>query len=129
MKCKIYRKEVSENNWPSDKLWEGHKRRKEKNEKEGKGFGYCLINPHATMHIKTLTARYGKDGAECLIKQEGKNPRKLNPREFARFMGFPDCFRLNVSDTQAYKQLGNSVIVPIFKFIAQELYNCIEFKS
>jgi DNA (cytosine-5)-methyltransferase 1 len=67
----------------------------------------------------TLSARYYKDGSEVLIEQKGRNPRKLTPRECARLQGFPDTFRIPVSDTQAYKQFGNSVVVPLMTNIAQ----------
>jgi len=68
---------------------------------------------------RTLSARYYKDGSEILIKQPRKNPRRLTPRECARIMGFPDSFRIPVSDTQAYKQFGNSVVVPVIERLAK----------
>jgi DNA (cytosine-5)-methyltransferase 1 len=67
-----------------------------------------------------LSARYHKDGSEILIKQPRKNPRRLTPREAARLMGFPDSFDIPVSDTQAYRQFGNSVVVPLITRIASE---------
>ena len=67
---------------------------------------------------RTLSARYYKDGSEILIAQEGKNPRRLTPRECARIQGFPDTFKIVVSDTQAYKQFGNSVVVPLMTDVA-----------
>ena len=63
---------------------------------------------------RTLSARYYKDGSEILIAQDGKNPRRLTPRECARLQGFPENFKIPVSDTQAYKQFGNSVVVPLY---------------
>ena len=69
---------------------------------------------------RTLSARYYKDGSEILISQgEGKNPRRLTPRECARLMGFPDDYVIPVSDTRAYKQFGNSVVVPLFYAVAE----------
>lgn len=65
-----------------------------------------------------MSARYYKDGSEILIAQKGKNPRRLTPRECARLQGFPDTFKIPVSDTQAYKQFGNSVVVPLMADIA-----------
>ena len=67
---------------------------------------------------RTLSARYYKDGSEILIEQEGKNPRRLTPRECARLQGFPDSFKIPVSDTQAYRQFGNSVVVPLMTDVA-----------
>ena len=67
---------------------------------------------------RTLSARYYKDGSEILIAQEGKNPRRLTPRECARLQGFPNSFKIPVSDTQAYRQFGNSVVVPLMADIA-----------
>ena len=67
---------------------------------------------------RTLSARYYKDGSEILIAQEGKNPRRLTPRECARLQGFPESFKIVVSDTQAYKQFGNSVVVPLMTDVA-----------
>lgn len=70
-----------------------------------------------------MSARYYKDGSEILIAQEGKNPRRLTPRECARLQGFPDDFKIVVSDTQAYKQFGNSVVVPLMANVAQLIVN------
>lgn len=104
----------------SDKLWTGHKRRKELNKLNGKGFGYGLFNKESA-YTNTISARYYKDGSEILIEQEGKNPRKLTPREAARLQGFPEEYVIPVSDAQAYKQFGNSVCVPVVKAIAMEM--------
>lgn len=104
----------------SDKLWAGHKRRKELNKLKGKGFGYGLFNKESA-YTNTISARYYKDGSEILIEQEGKNPRKLTPREAARLQGFPEDYIIPVSDNQAYKQFGNSVTVPVIKAIATEM--------
>lgn len=72
------------------------------------------------MTSRTLSARYYKDGSEILISRgAGNNPRRLTPRECARLMGFPDSFKIVVSDTQAYKQFGNSVVVPVISAVAK----------
>ena len=71
---------------------------------------------------RTLSARYYKDGSEILLSQGSKkNPRRLTPRECARLMGFPDSFKIPVSDTRAYKQFGNSVVVPVMKAVAEAM--------
>lgn len=70
---------------------------------------------------RTLSARYYKDGSEILIEQDGANPRRLTPRECARLQGFPDSYRIPVSDTQAYRQFGNSVAVPLMAEVARAL--------
>jgi DNA (cytosine-5)-methyltransferase 1 len=106
----------------SDKLWCGHKRRKIDNAKNGKGFGYGLVKEDSP-YTNTISARYYKDGSEILIEQEGKNPRKLTPREAARLQGFPDSFVCCKSDVQAYKQFGNSVSVPVVFSLAKEIYD------
>lgn len=67
---------------------------------------------------RTISARYHKDGSEILIAQTGKNPRRLTPRECARLQGFPESFVIPVSDTQAYRQFGNSVVVPLMENVA-----------
>ena len=104
----------------SDKLWAGHKRRKELNKLNGKGFGYGLFNKDSA-YTNTISARYYKDGSEILIEQENKNPRKLTPREAARLQGFSEEYVIPVSDAQAYKQFGNSVCVPVVKAIAMQM--------
>lgn len=104
----------------SDRLWEGHQRRKIENHRNGKGFGYAIFNEDSP-YTSTISARYYKDGSEILIEQKGKNPRKLTPRECARLQGFPDSFVIPVSDAQAYKQFGNSVAVPVIRAIAKQL--------
>lgn len=104
----------------SDKLWLGHQTRKLNNKANGKGFGYQMVT-HDSSYTGTLSARYNKDGSEILIYQEGKNPRKLTPREAARLQGFPEDFIIPVSNAQAYKQFGNSVCVPVITAIANEI--------
>lgn len=109
----------------SDKLWAGHQRRKKEHAKKGNGFGYTLFN-NDSEYTSTISARYYKDGSEILIEQKGKNPRKLTPREAARLQGFPDSFKIPVSDTQAYRQFGNSVAVPVIKAIAKEVMKALD---
>ena len=104
----------------SDKLWEGHQRRRKDNREHGKGFGYSLFNEDSP-YTSTISARYYKDGSEILIEQKDKNPRKLTPRECARLQGFPDEFVIPVSDAQAYKQFGNSVAVPVIRAVATQI--------
>ncbi len=104
----------------SDGLWEGHQRRKREHLEKGNGFGYSLFN-HTSKYTSTISARYYKDGSEILIDQGNKNPRKLTPREAARLQGFPDNFKLPCSDTQAYKQFGNSVAVPVIQALAKTI--------
>ena len=107
----------------SEKLWDGHRRRKEEHLNKGNGFGYSLFTPNHT-HTNTLSARYYKDGSEILIDQSdiNKRPRKLTPRECARLQGFPENYIVNaVSDVQAYKQFGNSVTVPVIRAVAAQL--------
>lgn len=104
----------------SDKLWEGHQRRKIQNKLNGKGFGYGLFNEESA-YTNTISARYYKDGSEILIEQKGRNPRKITPREAARLQGYPDTYEIPVSNAQAYKQFGNSVCVPVIEAIAKEM--------
>ena len=100
----------------SDNLWEYLQNYAEKHKKAGNGFGYGIAPKDGIS--RTLSARYYKDGSEILIQQRGKNPRRLTPRECARLQGFPDSFIIPVSDTQAYRQFGNSVVVPLINAVA-----------
>lgn len=105
----------------SDALWDGHQRRKKEHLEKGNGFGFSLFNDESE-YANTISARYYKDGSEILIDQgAGKNPRKLTPRECARLQGFPEKFIITVSDTQAYKQFGNSVAVPVVRAVATRM--------
>ena len=116
----ILEKNVEEKYTISDKLWDGHKRRKIEHQKKGNGFGYSIFDEDS-LYTSTISARYYKDGSEILIEQKNDNPRKLTPREAARLQGFPDDFVIPVSDVQAYKQFGNSVSVPVLEAIALEI--------
>lgn len=107
----------------SDALWKWLRNHARKHALNGNGFGFRLANVNST--ACTLSARYGKDGSEILIPIRGKNPRKLTPRECARLMGFPDEFRIVVSDAQAYKQFGNSVTVPLIWWIGKTIIKVI----
>ena len=109
----------------SDKLWEGHQRRKIANKLNGKGFGFGLVNENSE-YTNTISARYYKDGSEILIEQKGKNPRKLTPREAGRLQGFPDSFKIPVSDNQAYQQFGNSVPVKVVEKVAEQILKHIK---
>jgi DNA (cytosine-5)-methyltransferase 1 len=100
------------------KLWQYLKDYAAKHKAAGNGFGYGLVTPNDT--ARTLSARYYKDGSEILVSRGGRKlPRRLTPRECARLMGYPDDFKIPVSDTQAYKQFGNSVAVPVFCEVAR----------
>ena len=113
----ILESKVEEKYTLSDKLWNYLQNYARKHKEAGHGFGYGIADPDGI--ARTLSARYYKDGSEILIAQEGKNPRRLTPRECARLQGFPDYFKIPVSDTQAYKQFGNSVVVPLMSNVAQ----------
>lgn len=108
----------------SDKLWAGHLRRKEEHKRKGNGFGFGLFNENSS-YTNTISARYYKDGSEILIEQPGNNPRKLSPREALRLQGFPESFKIVVSDMQTYKQVGNSVSVPVIRAIAKNMIFCL----
>lgn len=100
------------------RLWEYLQAYAAKHRAAGNGFGYGMTYPDGV--ARTLSARYYKDGSEILVWQgEGKRPRRLTPRECARLMGFPDTFRIPVSDTQAYRQFGNSVVMPVMREVAR----------
>ena len=108
----------------SEKLWDYLQGYAAKHAEKGNGFGFGLVGPSDT--ARTLSARYYKDGSEILVKQRGKKrPRRLTPRECARLMGFDTPgkkeFEIPVSDTQAYKQFGNAVVVPVIQAIAEHM--------
>lgn len=116
----ILENEVGDEYTISDKLWEGHKRRRIEHAEKGNGFGYCLFNGESE-YTSTISRRYYKDGSEILIEQEGKNPRKLTPREAANLQGFPKEFKLPDSNTKAYQQFGNSVAVPVVLKVSEQI--------
>ena len=93
---------------------------------KGNGFGYSIVNLEGI--TRTLSARYYKDGSEILVPQDQKNPRRLTPKECSRLMGFPENFKIPVSDNQAYKQFGNAVVAPVVKDIAIEVIKSLESK-
>ncbi len=104
------------------RLWEYLQGYKEKHNAAGNGFGFSLFGPNDV--TRTLSARYYKDGSEILVEQKGKRPRRLTPIECARLMGFDRPgrpWRIPVSDTQAYRQFGNAVVVPVVEFIAKAM--------
>lgn len=104
----------------SDRLWAYLQDYAEKHRLAGHGFGFGLVDGDSV--ARTLSARYYKDGSEILVKDKAfRNPRRLTPRECARLMGFPDDFRIPVSDTHAYKQFGNSVVVPVAKAVSETI--------
>ena len=100
----------------SDKLWNYLQAYAVKHRAKGNGFGCSVVGE--TDFTRTLSARYHKDGSEILVERRTGNPRRLTPRECARLMGYPDTFQIPVSDTRAYKQFGNSVVVPLVQHVA-----------
>lgn len=120
----ILEKNVDDKYTLSDKLWTYLQNYATKHKAAGNGFGYGIASLDGVS--RTLSARYYKDGSEVLIEQDGKNPRKLTPRECARLQGFPDSFVIPVSDTQAYRQFGNSVVVPLMAAIAKLVVKKLE---
>jgi DNA (cytosine-5)-methyltransferase 1 len=114
---------VSEKYILTDKLWEYLQNYAKKHKEKGNGFGFGLVG-HDDV-ARTLSARYYKDGSEILVKRTSGNPRRLTPRECARLMGFEEPrsqdFKIPVSDTQAYRQFGNSVCVPVVKAVAEHM--------
>ena len=112
----------------SDKLWGYLQNYAQKHKEKGNGFGYGLVDLNGI--TRTLSARYYKDGSEILIPQgEGVNPRRLTPRECARLMGYPDEYIINaVSEVQAYRQCGNSVIVPLITAVSEQLVKTMKKK-
>lgn len=113
----ILEENVSERYTLTDNLWTYLQNYAAKHKAAGNGFGYGIAPLDGVS--RTLSARYHKDGSEILIAQVGKNPRRLTPRECARLQGFPDTFVIPVSDTQAYRQFGNSVVVPLMANVAK----------
>lgn len=122
------RAKVSERYTLTPSLWTYLQNYAEKHRQKGNGFGYGLFGPEDV--ARTLSARYYKDGSEILIRQKNRRPRRLTPRECARLMGFDapgrPPFRIPVSDTQAYRQFGNAVVVPVVAAIARFMAPHIE---
>lgn len=114
---------VSDKYTLTDHLWGYLQGYAAKHRAAGNGFGFGLVGPGDV--ARTLSARYYKDGSEILVEQKGKNPRRLTPRECSRLMGFDEPggkeFKIEVSDTQAYRQFGNAVVVPVVKAVANHM--------
>lgn len=114
---------VSERYTLTDALWMSFQKHRERHLAKGNGFGFCLCRPEGI--APTLTAHYAQGGSEILIPQPGRNPRRLTPRECSRLMGFDRSkeskFRIPVSDTQAWRQFGNAVVVPVVEAIARHM--------
>jgi DNA (cytosine-5)-methyltransferase 1 len=109
----------------SDHLWNYLQAYAKKHQEAGNGFGFGLFT--GTDVARTLSARYHKDGSEILISQgKGRNPRRLTPQECAKLMGYPADFKIPVSDTQAYRQFGNSVVVPVVERLAKAVVETLK---
>jgi DNA (cytosine-5)-methyltransferase 1 len=115
----ILEEKVAEKYTLSDGLWQYLQDYAAKHKAKGNGFGFGMPDLDGT--TRTLSARYYKDGSEILIHQDGRNPRRLTPRECARLQGYPDEYKITVSDTQAYKEFGNSIVVPLVTAIAKKI--------
>ncbi len=122
----ILEKEVDKKYTLSDHLWNYLQEYAKKHKEKGNGFGFGLTDLNGIS--RTLSARYYKDGAEILIPQNGKAPRRLTPRECARLQGFPDTFIIPVSDNQAYKQFGNSVVTPLMQAVGKQIIQAVKSK-
>ena len=120
----ILEKKVDDKYTLSDNLWTYLQNYAAKHRAAGNGFGYGIAPLDGVS--RTISARYHKDGSEILIAQKGKNPRRLTPRECARLQGFPESFVIPVSDTQAYRQFANSVVVPLIENVAKLIVEKID---
>ncbi len=120
----ILEEEVDKKYTLSDHLWNYLQQYAAKHKAKGNGFGFGLTDLNGIS--RTMSARYYKDGAEILIPQNGKAPRRLTPRECARLQGFPDSFLIPVSDNQAYKQFGNSVVSPLIQAVGKNIVKDLE---
>lgn len=100
----------------SDRLWQGHINRTQRNLERNTGF--TAHEADLTRPSNTIVARYGKDGKECLVPQEGQNPRKITRNECRQLFGYPDNFWMPDAKTPTYKQFGNSVVVPVVNQIS-----------
>lgn len=120
----IFERNIPDKYTLTDHLWNYLQNYARKHQAAGNGFGYGLVTGNDV--ARTLSARYHKDGSEILISQGPyKNPRRLTPRECARLMGYPNEFKIPVSDTQAYRQFGNSVVVPVVERIARNVLDAL----
>lgn len=109
----------------SDHLWNYLQNYAKKHQAAGNGFGFGLVTGNDV--ARTLSARYYKDGSEILVSQgSSRAPRRLTPRECAKLMGYPDNYKIPVSDTQAYRQFGNSVVVPVVERIAKQIFESLK---
>jgi DNA (cytosine-5)-methyltransferase 1 len=122
--CDILEERVDERYTLSEHLWKYLQDYAKKHRARGNGFGFGMVDLHGV--TRTLSARYYKDGSEILIPQEQGIPRRLTPRECARLQGFDDDFQIPVSDTQAYRQFGNSVVVPLMAAVAKNIVKTME---
>jgi DNA-methyltransferase (dcm) len=120
----ILEKKVDPKYTLSDKLWNYLQNYAKKHQEKGNGFGFGIADLNGI--TRTISARYYKDGSEILIKQKDKNPRRLTPRECAFLQGYPSNFIIPVSDNQAYRQFGNSVVVPLIKSIGKKVIETLQ---
>lgn len=133
----ILQAEVPEKYTLTDHLWNYLNEYAKKHKEKGNGFGFGLVNPESV--TRTISARYHKDGSEILIPQPGQNPRRLTPQEAAALQGYPiypintknkkKSLRIPVSDTQAYRQFGNSVVMPLIQAIGEQIVNLLELQE
>ncbi len=108
----------------TDHLWNYLQEYAKKHKANGNGFGFGLADLNGI--TRTISARYHKDGSEILIPQKNKNPRRLTPNECALLQGYPANFQIPVSDTQAYRQFGNSVVMPLINAVGKEIVNVLQ---
>jgi DNA (cytosine-5)-methyltransferase 1 len=132
----ILQPDVADKYTLTDHLWNYLNEYAKKHKEKGNGFGFGLVNPESV--TRTISARYHKDGSEILIPQHGKNPRRLTPQEAAALQGYPiypintknkkKSLKIPVSDTQAYRQFGNSVVMPLIQAVGEQVVNLMQFE-
>lgn len=120
---RILEKKVDSKYTLSKHLWEYLQNYAKKHKEKGNGFGFGLVNVEGIS--RTMSARYYKDGAEILIPQKSGIPRRLVPKEAAALFGYPKDFKIPVSDTQAYRQFGNSVVMPLIQAVGSVIVDKI----
>jgi len=128
----LEKEEVSSKYYLSNIYLETLKKHKTRHKEKGNGFGYRIVEHNGIANTLVvggmgkernlvfddrLTDFTPKTNIKGKINRE--YIRKMTPREWARLQGFPDDYKIPVSDTQAYKQFGNSVSVPVIAEIAK----------
>jgi len=130
----ILEQDPPEYTYLSQQYYEGMERHRKRHEAKGNGFGYLVLDKDGVANtlvlggmgrernlVRDKVIKPWRNGQDKFARKNTRGLRRLTVREYARCQGFPDDFQFPVARVHAYRQIANSVSVPVVEAIAKRM--------